>query len=64
MNAAENDKLGLVLRTADLRKLEAVAGEIGETNDVVLLVMMTENDEARAEGFLTLHNGIGQFVVR
>ena len=41
MDAAEDDEVGLFLLGADLRKLQAVAGEVGEANDFILLVVVT-----------------------
>ena len=49
VHAAENNVVGLLLLGGDLREPEAVAGEIGEVDDLVALVVVAEEDDARSE---------------
>jgi hypothetical protein len=49
MNAAEDDKLDSALLGGFPRQFVAVPGEIGEGDDAILLVVMSEDDQPMAE---------------
>jgi hypothetical protein len=49
MHAAKDDEVGIWMAADLLRKLEGVAGVIGEPDHLVALIVMTEDDEARTE---------------
>ena len=49
MDAAEDDELGVVPVRGGARELQRVAGEVGELDHLVALVVMAEDDDALAE---------------
>src|SRR5437868_8834021 len=49
MHTAKDDELGCGTLDCELRKLERVARVVCMTDHVVALIVMTENDEPRAE---------------
>jgi hypothetical protein len=63
VHAAEYDELGVLLPRGDLGQLEAVAGEVGEADHVILLVMVAEDDHPPAELPLAIGNGGSEVVV-
>ncbi len=66
MHAAEHDVLrpGLAdLLGGELGELEAVAGEVGEADDLVLLIVMAEDDEVRAQLGLARGDGLAELLV-
>ena len=66
VHAAKDDELCAALgrlRCSELRKLQAVANEIGVTDDFVLLVVMPENQQFRAEFGLTRGDHESEFVL-
>ena len=64
MDAAEDDVVGLGVLGGLLGELERVAAEIGELNDVVALVMVTEDQEAVAQLGSRRADALAQFVAR
>jgi len=69
VHAAEDDELGVGMLADLLRQLEGIAGVVGELDDFVALVMMTEDDQPRAErafggGDAQVHVLVGQTEVR
>ena len=45
MHAAEDDEFCVLLSGCDLGEFEAITCEVGEAVDIVLLVVMTEDDQ-------------------
>ena len=64
VDAAEHDVVGLVARGGGLRQLQRIADDVGKLDDFVALVMVAENDEARAERGLGLRDARVHFGVR
>ena len=52
VHAAEHDELAVGLGRGLLRQLEGVSGHIGELNDLIALVVVSENEGPLPEGFL------------
>jgi hypothetical protein len=68
VHAAEDDVLGGGLRGGQARQLQRVAGEVGELDDLVALVVVAEDDDALAErplrgGDPLVHLVVGQAEV-
>ena len=64
MHAAEDDELGLALAGRGARELQRIAGEVGELDDLVALIVMTEDDQAIAERLLGRRDAGVHLVVR
>ena len=64
VHAAEHDELGLALARRRARELQRVAGEIGELDHLVALIVMAENHEPLAERVLGRRNARVHLVVR
>jgi hypothetical protein len=62
VHAAEDDVLRLRTLGRPLREFEAVAAHVGELNYVLALVMMPEDDEARAELFPRDADAFGDLI--
>jgi len=52
VDAAEDDKLGVLLVGGVLGQDEGVAAEVGEPDDLLTLVVVSKDDETFAEGLL------------
>jgi len=61
--AAEYDELDVLLSRRLLRKLKAVADEIRQSDDGVLLVMVAEDDQSVAQGPLGRGDAQTQFGI-
>ena len=64
MHAAEDDELGVFLLGGLAGELEAVAGEVGEIDNGVLLIMMPEDDQPGAQRIFCLLDAKAQLRVR
>ena len=64
MNAAEDDELGLAATGRRARELQRIAGEVGELDDLVALVVMPEDDQPFAKGLLRSGDARVHLVVR
>ncbi len=62
MHAAEDDVPGLGPGRLS-GELQAVAGEVGELDDVVLLVVMAEDDETVAELAFASFDALDEFLI-
>ena len=63
MDAAEYDVFRIGLGGRDLGQLETVAREVGEADDLVLLIMVPEDHERVAGGALMLRDLLGRLLV-
>ena len=63
VHAAEHDELGLALAGGGARELQRVAGEVGELDDLVALIVMAEDHQALAERLLGRRNPRVHLVV-
>ena len=63
VDAAEDDVVSLMLPGGVLRELERVAGDVGELDHLVALVVMAEDDEPIAEGGASGGNAHVELVV-
>ena len=63
VDAAKDDELCFVLGRRGVRELQRVADEVGELDDLVALVVMAEDDDARAERLLGCGNPRVHLVV-
>ncbi len=64
MHAAEDDELRLALAGGGARELQRIAGEVGELDDLVALIVMAEDDQPIAERLLGRRNPGVHLVVR
>ena len=61
---AENDEFGIFLLGAYLAEFETVAGEVGELNDLIPLIMMTQDDYSVGQFPLALGDQLQGIVLR
>ncbi len=64
VHAAEDDELGLAAAGRGARQLQRIAGEVGELDDLVALIVMPEDDEPLAERLLRRGDAGVHLVVR
>ena len=64
VHAAEDDELGRAFAGRGARELQRVAGEVGELDDLVALIVMTEDDQAIPERLLGRRDAGVHLVVR
>ena len=63
VHAAENDVLGFLAAGGLLRKLQRIAAIVGELDDLVALVMVAQDHQARAERRLGARDALVEFLL-